>query len=279
MTSDVRPIPPRVTTCERYDCTAYRHEHRDEAGEWIVCAGCGKPAHRDSVVNAVQHDDGSSCDAIAAREWPEIVVHTFGSTSTAYDMTQTCDDIRDGDVLDIPNERVVGVLVGAYPVGITADFGDLHGLTLAEGQERRDAWAALDGGKYAASYRAAVGQLTVDLHEVVRILIEDLNVVAYVGCTSGGQVICVGEAQPDEYGDRRYACLAGPGQWQGPAQHSLGLLGDFFVGPDDNGNEYVVPVAELGAETPREVAALIVRQVNGERVNPVQPSPERGEGS
>ncbi|KAB1141389.1 hypothetical protein F7R91_32710 [Streptomyces luteolifulvus] len=90
----------------------------------------------------------------AARLWikragnsPARMVHHFTSTGTAYNHTQTRYDIRDGDVLVIHSEQVVGILVSAYPAAITKENGDLHTLT-APARE-------IEGGTYAASAEAA----------------------------------------------------------------------------------------------------------------------------
>jgi hypothetical protein len=53
-------------------------------------------------------------------------VHTFGSTGEAYDASQCDDNIKNGDVLIIPSERVAGVLVEAWPVAVTAECGHFH---------------------------------------------------------------------------------------------------------------------------------------------------------
>ena len=56
-------------------------------------------------------------------------VHTFSSTGEAYNRSQTDDSIRDGDILYIPDEGVVGFLMAAWPVAVTANTGELHALT------------------------------------------------------------------------------------------------------------------------------------------------------
>ena len=55
-------------------------------------------------------------------------VHLFDTTSRAYDATQTRDDIRDGDVLVVESESVVGFLCAAWPVAITDEHGSFHTL-------------------------------------------------------------------------------------------------------------------------------------------------------
>lgn len=52
-------------------------------------------------------------------------VHTHRSTGAAYNACQTEDDHKDGDVLHIPSEGVVG-LVDTWPLAVTVAHGDLH---------------------------------------------------------------------------------------------------------------------------------------------------------
>ena len=54
--------------------------------------------------------------------------HTFESTADAYDEVQCYDGIKKGDTLFIPSEGVVG-LAWAWPVAVTANYGDLHSVT------------------------------------------------------------------------------------------------------------------------------------------------------
>jgi hypothetical protein len=58
-------------------------------------------------------------------------IHSFESTSEAYDECHWNDDIADGDVLHVPSETVVGILVGAWPTAVTEANGSFH--TLADG--------------------------------------------------------------------------------------------------------------------------------------------------
>lgn len=52
-------------------------------------------------------------------------VHEFDSTGDAYDACQCYDEIKDGDLLLIKSERVVGI-AGTWPVAVTAKNGKLH---------------------------------------------------------------------------------------------------------------------------------------------------------
>ncbi|MEU6318074.1 hypothetical protein [Streptomyces sp. NPDC047009] len=58
------------------------------------------------------------------------VHHFAGSTAEAYDASQCRDDIRNGDVLVVEAEGVVGFLDEAWPVAITKTHGEFHGLKL-----------------------------------------------------------------------------------------------------------------------------------------------------
>jgi hypothetical protein len=55
-----------------------------------------------------------------------IKTHRFDSTSDAYDASQTDESISNGDVLVVESERVVGVLVDAWPVAVTPERGAFH---------------------------------------------------------------------------------------------------------------------------------------------------------
>ncbi|WTW95438.1 hypothetical protein OG216_19545 [Streptomycetaceae bacterium NBC_01309] len=76
-------------------------------------------------------------------------VHYFESTADAYDQTQCDSDIRDGDVLVIAAEKVVGFLNEAWPVALTAEHGEFHTLIGPAGV------AELDEGRYVESARIA----------------------------------------------------------------------------------------------------------------------------
>ncbi|WP_369042292.1 hypothetical protein [Streptomyces sp. Midd1] len=58
----------------------------------------------------------------------EPVVREFSSTTDAYGACQTAEDIRDGDVLVIEAEKVVGI-AWAWPFALTENIGELHVTT------------------------------------------------------------------------------------------------------------------------------------------------------
>jgi hypothetical protein len=54
-------------------------------------------------------------------------VHHFESTGDAYDATQCDDTIRNGDILVIKSEGVVGI-ADTWPFAVTETSGKLHSL-------------------------------------------------------------------------------------------------------------------------------------------------------
>jgi hypothetical protein len=62
------------------------------------------------------------------------VVHRFRTSRDAYDASQTSELIANGDVLVALDERVIGVLMSAWPIAITAEYGDMHTLTTPAGE-------------------------------------------------------------------------------------------------------------------------------------------------
>lgn len=47
-------------------------------------------------------------------------------TGSVYDETQCSDQIAMGDVLVVPDEKVVGFLLGAWPIAVTVGHGSFH---------------------------------------------------------------------------------------------------------------------------------------------------------
>lgn len=75
-------------------------------------------------------------------------VHRFDETTVeAYGATQCRDDIRDGDVLVVEAEGVVGFLDDAWPIAITQAHGEFHGLKIPAREHK--------GGQYSASAERA----------------------------------------------------------------------------------------------------------------------------
>lgn len=62
--------------------------------------------------------------------------HTFDSTGDAYNATQCDESIKSGALLLIESEHVVG-LAGTWPIAVTVELGELHGVT--------DPWSAFAG--------------------------------------------------------------------------------------------------------------------------------------
>jgi hypothetical protein len=55
-------------------------------------------------------------------------VHSFDSTTEAYNATQCYEEIRDGDVLLIESEKVIAI-ASTWPFALTESFGELHVTT------------------------------------------------------------------------------------------------------------------------------------------------------
>lgn len=91
-------------------------------------------------------------------------VHRFDSTGEAYDASQTSDDIHDGDVLSVPSEGVVGILVSAWPTAVGERYGEFHQLAY---EVEWDEVPRVEGGTqdYSESLKAAVNELDAILME------------------------------------------------------------------------------------------------------------------
>lgn len=96
-----------------YSC--YVGEPSDE--RWLGCAATDIDAAKKKVDDAVKAD--------AERKEP--AVWTFYSTGEAYGACQCRDDIRDGDVLVIEREQVIGI-AHTWPFALTEAHGDFHTL-------------------------------------------------------------------------------------------------------------------------------------------------------
>ncbi|MFI5783952.1 hypothetical protein [Nocardia sp. NPDC051570] len=57
-----------------------------------------------------------------------MTIHIFTSTGEAYDHTQWRLDIKNGDILLVPSERIAGWREGAWPVAATDEAGQFHRL-------------------------------------------------------------------------------------------------------------------------------------------------------
>lgn len=64
---------------------------------------------------------------------PTMKEHRFETSGEAYDACQCDDEIKDGDVLIVESERVVGI-AHTWPVAVTREHGALH--RLADGYSR-----------------------------------------------------------------------------------------------------------------------------------------------
>lgn len=80
-----------------------------------------------------------------------IRVHVFDSTSDAYDESQCNDNIKDGDILVIQSEGVIGIMMQAWPVAIV---GTQHPGAFHVAKVDID-WADMDGRDYTNSVERA----------------------------------------------------------------------------------------------------------------------------
>jgi hypothetical protein len=111
-------------------------------------------------------------------------VHTFDSTGEAYDHSQYDENIKDGDVLSVPNEGVHGYLHHAWPVAVVhnGDPGAFHTFEGGEGNYE-------DQGRYEVS-KARAREVAQGGHTA------SLNVLAVVRVLAGedaGKFIIVDE--------------------------------------------------------------------------------------
>ncbi|MFF4148434.1 hypothetical protein ACFY0A_46115 [Streptomyces sp. NPDC001698] len=79
---------------------------------------------------------------------PALRVHRFASTREAYDVSQCYDEITDGDVLVVEGEKAIAVLMGAWPVAITAGHGEFHSGAM-------ESASSVSDGRYAGSVAVA----------------------------------------------------------------------------------------------------------------------------
>lgn len=80
-------------------------------------------------------------------------IHTFESTGDAYDTSQCCDQIKDGDVLYVPSENAIAILCKAWPVALTEAQ---RGKEFHRFENGADGWAEFpDYQGYAASVALA----------------------------------------------------------------------------------------------------------------------------
>ncbi|MBL1115374.1 hypothetical protein JK364_23675 [Streptomyces sp. 110] len=86
-------------------------------------------------------------------ETTEPRVHSFASTMEAYNATQCYEEIRDGDVLLIESEKVIGI-ASTWPFALTESFGELH-VTTANPRTNQDGIfaAGVDLGEQLARER------------------------------------------------------------------------------------------------------------------------------
>jgi len=88
-------------------------------------------------------------------------VWEFYSTGEAYNASQCRDEIKDGDILLVPNEGAAAILVRAWPVAVSQETAGEAFHTLEDGNE----WGTFEEGKYLHS----IALLTFALETALKI--------------------------------------------------------------------------------------------------------------
>jgi len=110
--------------------------------------------------NWKSREDDDWIERLAA--WSEVPVHIFDEnddTGRVYNITIASGKFHDGDVLVVPSEGVVGIMVSAWPTAVTENTGKFHGLGDMGGalfETGANNWAQYEGGRYLESYNTAV---------------------------------------------------------------------------------------------------------------------------
>jgi hypothetical protein len=96
------------------------------------CGNCARVAKsREMLVPVVNLRPGVSLGEYEAAHAEAIcAAHAMADAAQAYDASQFDDTITDGTIIVIRAERVVGVLVGAWPVAVTPARGEFHALAV-----------------------------------------------------------------------------------------------------------------------------------------------------
>ncbi|MXM66784.1 hypothetical protein GR925_25965 [Streptomyces sp. HUCO-GS316] len=84
----------------------------------LAAAQATAPAQEEAVAEAAAVE-------APAQDGPQ--VHRFADSDTAYDAV-LCGDVKDGEVLVIESERIVGACTNGHPIALTEAHGQLHPL-------------------------------------------------------------------------------------------------------------------------------------------------------
>jgi hypothetical protein len=79
-------------------------------------------------------------------------VHEFFTMGQACDASQCRDEIKDGDVLSVPSENALAIMVKAWPVAIRPELRGEAFHALEEGVN----WEEFEDGKYAETAKALI---------------------------------------------------------------------------------------------------------------------------
>jgi hypothetical protein len=137
-----------MTTTATRDRIAALRAKAAKAGDAEQVALCDTAlSEKDYFVVADARVECLTLIARAERESNGVATHYFDSTGEAYDESQTEDYIKDGDVLVVESERVVGFLLKAWPTALTSAHGAFEWVP----EESKQGFGEKYGRRYAAS--------------------------------------------------------------------------------------------------------------------------------
>ena len=114
---------------EGFTTQAHNTETGEIAGSW---QGWNQ-ASRSAAMHAIMEIKLSPARSSLRKDSPMIHVFTFESTREAYDRSQCDDSIHDGDVLLVPSESAIGIMVSAWPTALDATTAGEQFHKLADG--------------------------------------------------------------------------------------------------------------------------------------------------
>lgn len=82
-------------------------------------------------------------------------VHAFDDTEQALAAVDRGDTVSDGDVLSVPSETVVGILLAETVIAVTTEQGEFSRLDRMAPEMHASWWSQVQDGRYVDSYRVA----------------------------------------------------------------------------------------------------------------------------
>ena len=126
---------------------------QDFAGEYIYCwpeSDSTTPANQAQLGNDPRRLGENDDELFAQKRGPQVHDLSDHDDSTVYDITQTDDDIKSGDILKLSDNRWA-IMVDAWPTMVIGNSDALHRLDTANGHT----FNTIEDGKFAGSaYRA-----------------------------------------------------------------------------------------------------------------------------